>query len=259
MLYHDAFYRFVRIDDPEVVTAHLETVCQNAGVLGTILLAEEGINGMLCGMFSQLQIVRDALETDSRFQNLFFKRTDCSQQVFKRLKVRHKPEIVPLGIEGVDATKHKGRDLSPLEWRELLQRDDVIVLDNRNSFEFELGHFKGAINPGVHHFRDFAEYMEAHLPEWQAQDKTVAMYCTGGIRCEKTSAWLAMRGIEILQLEGGILNYFQSINDADQDFDGDCFVFDARELLDTKSQEVRDYDVTRVTSVERLFATARDQ
>jgi UPF0176 protein len=259
MLFHDAFYRFVRIDDPDAVTAHLETVAQNAGVLGTILLAEEGINGMLCGSVEQLQLVRDALELDSRFQNLFYKRTDCSQQVFKRLKVRLKPEIVPLGIEGVDATKHKGRDLSPLEWRELLKRDDVIVLDNRNSFEFELGHFKGAINPGVHHFRDFAEYMEAHLPEWQAQDKTVAMYCTGGIRCEKTSAWLAMRGIEILQLEGGILNYFQSLEDADQDYEGDCFVFDARELLDTKSQEVRDYDVTRVTSVERLFATARDQ
>jgi UPF0176 protein len=258
MFFHDAFYRFVRIDDLESLTAHLESVCQNAGLLGTVLLASEGINGMLCGTAQQLQMVRDALESDLRFQNLFYKRTECSQQVFKRLKVRRKSEIVPLGIDGIDATKHKGRDLTPLEWRELLQRDDVIVIDNRNSFEFELGHFKGAINPGVHHFRDFANYMEAHLPEWQAQNKTVAMYCTGGIRCEKTSAWLAARGLEILQLEGGILNYFQSLQDAEEDYEGDCFVFDARELLDTKLQEVRDYDVTRVTSVERLFATARD-
>ncbi len=258
MLFHDAFYRFVRIEDPDAVTAQLEAVSRNAGVLGTILLAEEGINGMLCGTAQQLQFVRDALKADSRFQNLFFKRTECSQQVFKRLKVRRKAEIVPLGIDGIDATTHKGRDLTPLQWRELLRRDDVIVIDNRNSFEFELGHFKGAINPGVHHFRDFADYIEAHLSEWQAQNKTVAMYCTGGIRCEKTSAWLAMRGIEILQLEGGILNYFQSLEDAERDYDGDCFVFDARELLDTKLQEVREVDVTRVNSIERLFSSVRD-
>lgn len=223
MLYHDAFYRFISISDPAPLCALLEDTCQNAGVLGTILLATEGINGMLCGTESQLQAVRDVLEADSRFAGLFFKRTKCSEQVFKRLKVRVKPEIVPLGLEGVDTQSFKGKDVSPQMWRELLKRDDVIMIDNRNAFEFEIGHFKGAINPDVEHFRDFAAYLEAHLPEWQAQNKTVAMYCTGGIRCEKTTAWQAAKGFEILQLEGGILNYFQALDDANEDYNGGCF------------------------------------
>ena len=145
-MFHDAFYRFVRIDDRESLITHLETVCTATGVLGSILVATEGINGMLCGSRAQLQTVRDALEADPRFQNLFYKRTSCNQQVFKRLKIKLKPEIVPLGIAGIDASTHKGTDLSPLEWREMLKRDDVIVIDNRNSFEFRLGHFKGAVD-----------------------------------------------------------------------------------------------------------------
>jgi UPF0176 protein len=257
MLYHDAFYRFTQILEPEKLCAELENICLQAGVLGTILLATEGINGMLCGTETQLQTVRDVLEADSRFAGLFYKRTKCSQQVFKRLKVRVKPEIVPLGIDGVDTQTHKGQDVSPLEWRELLKRDDVIVIDNRNAFEFEIGHFKGAINPDVEHFRDFAAYLDAHLPEWQAQNKTVAMYCTGGIRCEKTTAWQAARGFHILQLEGGILHYFQSLEDADQDYDGGCFVFDAREVLDTKLEEVKSPDTRRVRDAARLFSSVR--
>jgi UPF0176 protein len=257
MLYHDAFYRFTTIQNPDKLCQQLEALCLEAGVLGTILLATEGINGMLCGTASQLQTVRDVLEADSRFAGLFYKRTKCSQQVFKRLKVRVKPEIVPLGIDGVDTQTHKGQDVSPLEWRELLKRDDVIVIDNRNAFEFEIGHFKGAINPDVEHFRDFAAYLDAHLPEWQAQNKTVAMYCTGGIRCEKTTAWQAARGFHILQLEGGILHYFQSLEDADQDYDGGCFVFDAREVLDTKLEEVKSPDTRRVRDAARLFSSVR--
>jgi UPF0176 protein len=259
MLFHDAFYRFILLDDPEAVRLSLDQVCLEANVLGTILLATEGINGMLCGSRQALQQVRDALETDSRFANLFYKRTQCSQQVFKRLKVRVKPEIVPLGIDGIDTQNFKGQDLSPLEWRELLKRDDVVVIDNRNAFEFELGHFKGAINPNVEHFRDFAAYLEHHLPQWQAQNKTVAMYCTGGIRCEKTTAWQAMRGFNILQLEGGILNYFQQIENAEDDYAGTCFVFDAREVLDTKNREAQIYDTDFVSNTARLFTSAREK
>lgn len=230
-LFHDAFYRFVRVENPPELAANLEELCQNAGVLGTILVAQEGINGMLCGTDPQLQQVREALEGDVRFANLMYKRSTCPAQVFERLRVRLKAEIVPLGIAGVDATRFKGVDVAPQQWRELIGRDDVILIDNRNSFEFTLGHFKGAINPGVDNFRDFAEYIEQHLPQWE--DKTIAMYCTGGIRCEKTSAWLASRGIEILQLEGGILHYFQQMEHAEEDYDGTCFVFDARQELDT--------------------------
>ena len=259
MLFHDAFYRFVGIKNPEETRGYLEDICQTAGVLGTILLATEGINGMLCGSSEALQLVRDTLEADKNFQNLFYKRTACSQQVFKRLKVKVKPEIVPLGIDGIDTQNFKGTDVSPQQWQELLKRDDVILIDNRNSFEFELGHFKGAINPNIEHFRDFADYLESHLPEWQAQNKTVAMYCTGGIRCEKTTAWQAMRGFNILQLEGGILNYFQSIENAEDDYDGTCFVFDAREVLDTKNQEAQIYDTDFVSNTARLFSSAREK
>lgn len=256
MLFHDAFYRFCAVSDPDELARGLEAVCRAAGVLGSILVATEGINGMLCGSEPALEAVRNALETDERFAGMMYKRTACSAQVFKRLKVRVKPEIVPLGVGGVIADQRHERDLSPLEWRKLLERDDVIVIDNRNAFEYELGHFRGALNPGVEHFRDFAAYMDANLGAWEQQGKTVAMYCTGGIRCEKTTAWLAARGHTVYQLEGGILNYFQQLEDADEDFDGACFVFDARETLDTRCQEVK---LERpVSDPARLYSNSRD-
>lgn len=258
MWFHDTFYRFRSVSDPTRLAAQLEALCASAGLLGSVLVATEGINGMLCGSLQSLQTVRDALGADERFAGMLYKRTACSDQVFKRLKVKVKSEIVPLGITGVDASVQHQRDRSPLEWRELLERDDVIVIDNRNTFEYELGHFKGAINPNVEHFREFAAFMDAHLPDWEAQGKMVAMYCTGGIRCEKTTAWLAMRGHSVLQLEGGILNYFQQIEDADADFDGSCFVFDARETLDTRLQAVRLEEAAgAVSDPARLFSNSR--
>jgi UPF0176 protein len=140
-------------------------------------------------------------------------------------------------VDGVNAINQPRQALTPSQWRDMLQQDDVVVLDNRNSFEFKLGRFKGAIDPGVQHFRDFPRYVEEHLPEWQAQGKRVAMYCTGGIRCEKTSAWLHQRGVEVMELEGGILNYFQQLPDADREWQGECFVFDNRVALDTHLKE----------------------
>lgn len=183
-------------------------------------------------------MVHDALEQDSRFTGLMVKRTECSEMPFKRLKIKRKNEIVPLGLPEVDATSKTGINVSPKEWRELIKRDDVVLLDNRNSFEYQHGHFKNAVDPGVEHFRDFADYMETHLPQWQKENKTIAMYCTGGIRCEKTTAWLADKGVQVYQLEGGILNYFKEIPDADKDYKGTCFVFDERRELTTKLEEV---------------------
>ena len=118
-----------------------------------------------------------------------------------------------------------------------LQRPDVVLLDNRNSFEFRLGRFRGAVDPRVANFRDFPAYVLAHAPAWAAAGQRVAMYCTGGIRCEKTSAWMRGLGIPVWQLEGGILNYFEQMPDADRDWDGECFVFDNRVALDTRLQE----------------------
>jgi UPF0176 protein len=248
-LFHDAFYRFVPVQNPEELIATLEKLCAEAEVLGSILVASEGINGMLCGSQEALKIVRDGLEQDSRFQDLMYKRTACRDQVFKKLKVRLKPEIVALGIEGVDASKYHGTNVSPLEWRDLIGREDVVLIDNRNAFEYTLGHFKGAINPGVDNFRDFAAFIEDNLSTWE--NKTISMYCTGGIRCEKTSAWLAEKGIQIMQLEGGIINYFAQVEDANLDYEGTCFVFDKRQELDTHLKIAR---TPRTSENEPLFS-----
>lgn len=234
MIWHDAFYRFVKIDDPDGLVEVLEPLCKNAGVLGSILVAHEGINGMLAGTEEQLKRVRDWLESDSRFAGMMVKRTPCQKMPFNRLKIKRKKEIVPLGLPDVDAASKTGINLSPKEWREFIKRDDVVLIDNRNSFEYGHGHFKNAIDPGVTYFRDFANYMEEHLQEWQEQNKTVAMYCTGGIRCEKTTAWLANLGMQVYQLEGGILNYFKEMPEAEQDYEGTCFVFDERRELTTR-------------------------
>ena len=209
-------------------------------LLGSILVASEGINGMLAGAPSQLDDFQQALQTDAYFAGKFagiaFKRSACITAPFGKMKVYKKPEIVPLGIKGVDAT-NTGINVSPEQWRKLITEDDVVLLDNRNSFEYRLGRFNNAIDPHVTNFRDFPKYVEAHAPIWQAQGKRVAMYCTGGIRCEKTSAWMKELNIPVFQLEGGILNYFQQMPDAEKDFDGECFVFDNRIALDTTLHE----------------------
>ncbi len=235
---HIAFYKFVALDDVDAVISQLRNLTEK--LLGSILVAREGINGMLAGTDLQIDGFQHALQTDAyfagKFANIAFKRSACVTAPFGKMKVYKKPEIVPLGIAGVDATD-TGTSVSPAEWRKLIAEDDVVLLDNRNSFEYRLGRFKNAIDPQVTNFRDFPKYIEQHAPVWQAQGKRLAMYCTGGIRCEKTSAWMKQLNIPVLQLDGGILNYFQSMPDAEKDFDGECFVFDNRIALDTTLHE----------------------
>lgn len=237
--FHIAFYKFAKLADADAVV----TVCRELthDLLGSILIADEGINGVLAGDAAALDSFEQALRNDSRlggaFSNIIFKRSACKTAPFARMKVHKKSEIVFLGVDNVDAISKTGIDVSPQEWRELIAQDDVVVIDNRNSFEFKLGKFKNAVDPGVDNFRDFPKYIEEHVPEWQAAGKRVAMYCTGGIRCEKTSAWMLDMGVPVYQLEGGILNYFLEMPDAEQDWEGECFVFDNRIALDTKMQE----------------------
>ena len=235
---HIAFYKFVTLEDPDGVVAQLRTLTEN--LLGSILVAGEGINGMLAGSPSALDAFQNALIGDAffagKFAGIAFKRSACNTAPFGKMKVYRKPEIVPLGIAGVDGTQ-TGTSVSPEEWRKLITEDDVVLLDNRNSFEYRLGRFKNAIDPHVTNFRDFPKYVEAHVPQWKAEGKRVAMYCTGGIRCEKTSAWMKELDIPVIQLDGGILNYFLQMPDAEKDWDGECFVFDNRIALDTKLHE----------------------
>lgn len=242
-LLHTAFYKFTALPDPEPVAERLrELVAQPEvdGLTGSILVAPEGINGMLAGAPQALDRIEAALLHDPLFAGAFagmaFKHSACTTRPFGKMKVHVKKEIVPLGIEGVDA-RQTGINVSPQEWRELIKDPNLVLLDNRNSFEYRLGHFQGAIDPGVVNFRDFPAYVREHAPEWKAQGKRVAMYCTGGIRCEKTSAWMLEMELPVYQLEGGILNYFQEMPDAQQDWQGECFVFDNRVALDTHLQE----------------------
>ncbi|GAA4030775.1 rhodanese-related sulfurtransferase [Actimicrobium antarcticum] len=232
---HISFYKFVRLDDPDAVVLQLRALTH--ALLGSILVAEEGINGVLAGSAAAVDAFEQALGIDARFTGIDFKRSPCSTPPFGRMKVHRKTEIVFMGVDGVDALRQTGIAVSPQQWRELIAADDVVVIDNRNSFEYRLGKFNNAVDPQVANFRDFPKYIEANAPAWQAAGKRVAMYCTGGIRCEKTSAWMHDMGIEIYQLEGGILNYFRTMPDAEKDWQGECFVFDNRIALDTTLQE----------------------
>ena len=241
-LLHSAFYKFTRVPRPEEVAARLRHLTSQPanGLTGSILVATEGINGMLAGTPEALDCIEESLLQDPAFADAFkgmaFRRSACTTRPFGKMKVHVKKEIVPLGIEGVDG-RRTGINICPQDWRELIKDPDLVLLDNRNSFEYRVGHFEGAVDPGVTSFRDFPAYVRAHAAQWKAQGKRVAMYCTGGIRCEKTSAWMLDMGLPVYQLEGGVLNYFQQMPDADRDWLGECFVFDNRVSLDTRLQE----------------------
>ncbi len=256
-LLHTAFYKFAHLAQPDGVAARLRALTASPAhpVLGSVLVAPEGINGMLAGSPQAVRAVEHALLTDpvlgGALAGMAFKRSACTTAPFHRMKVHVKAEIVPLGIRGVDATRPAGTTVSPLAWRQLIRQDDVLLLDNRNSFEFRLGRFVGAVDPQVGNFRDFPAYVLAHAPAWKAAGKRLAMYCTGGIRCEKTSAWMAGLGLPVWQLDGGILNYFAQMPDAQQDWQGECFVFDNRVALDTRLQETS-------TSLAQVYTGAPD-
>ncbi len=241
---HLAFYRFVRIDDVEAVCDRLRELTE--GMLGTVLVAGEGVNGMLAAPDERVARFVDEAASDPlvgvAFDGITYKRTAYERIPFSRMLIKAKREIVPLGVEGLDMPARiddvAATDVPPQQWRALIERDDVVLLDNRNSFEYAVGRFRGAIDPGVVNFRDFRAYVEEHAAQWRAEGKQVAMYCTGGIRCEKSSPWMQDLGLQVHQLQGGILNYFQQVPDADADFEGECFVFDQRVTLDTRLRDV---------------------
>ena len=254
-LIHSAFYRFVPVAAPEALAASLRALTTE--LLGSILVAQEGINGMVAGAPAALAafeaVITDASYFDGMLRGMDFKHSGCSSAPFARMKVHHREQIVALGVPTSVLADGgtSGINVTPRQWRELLDDPDVVVIDNRNSFEFRLGRFRSAIDPQVGNFREFSEYVRQHVPGWQAAGKRVAMYCTGGIRCEKTSASMRDAGIELYQLEGGILNYFQAMPDAQRDWEGECFVFDNRIALDTRLQET-------ATTAEDVYVTPAD-
>jgi UPF0176 protein len=257
-LTHSSFYKFVPLADPDAVVEVLRELV--APLTGSILVAEEGISGALAAPLVLLEAFERAVQHDPRLHGAFlgmaFKHSACTTKPFWKVRVHRKKEIVALGVEGVSGVTREQTDrthVSPLQWRELIARDDVVVIDNRNHFEYRLGRFKNAIDPKVDNFRDFPSYLQAQAPQWKAEGKRVAMYCTGGIRCEKTSAWMQNDlGLEVFQLDGGIVSYFQALPDADRDWEGECFVFDNRVAIDTHLHETP-------TTVEQVYNDAPDE
>jgi UPF0176 protein len=250
-LLHSAFYRFVPLADPTAAADALRALARE--LAGSIVVAHEGVNGTVAGAPAAVAAFEAALQEalDGALRGMAFKHSACTTPPFGRLKVGVKPEIVALGLPGTlpAPDERDASHLSPAAWRELLARDDVVLLDNRNHFEVRLGRFRGAVDPGVHNFRDFVAWVQAHADEWRAARRPVAMYCTGGIRCDKTAPWLRDLGLEVYQLDGGVLGYFQQLPDADRDWQGECFVFDNRVALDTRLRET-------ATTAEQVFDPA---
>jgi len=222
-----ALYQFVRLDDFEEFRTPLRELMVKLEVKGTILLALEGLNGTISGSKASIDGIIQFLKDDGRFDNLEIKFSHSETTPFKRLKVKLKKEIVTLGVEHVDPLSSVGTYVSPQDWNDLISDPDVVLIDTRNNYEYEIGSFKGAINPNTETFREFPSYTKDNLEQYRG--KKVAMFCTGGIRCEKSTAYLKSQGFDtVYHLQGGILKYLEEMNEEQSLWEGECFVFDDR-------------------------------
>jgi UPF0176 protein len=233
-----SFYKFVPLVDFESLREPMLTAMREVGIKGTIILAAEGVNGSFAGTQEQMNAFYQYMHSEPRFSDLNFKETYDSANPFEKAKVKLRKEIVTMGIHNVDAINNAGTYLSPEEWHEFIKDPEVIVIDTRNDYEYELGTFKNAINPNTENFREFPEYVEQQLSN--KKDKKIAMFCTGGIRCEKSTAYLKEQGFtQVYHLKDGILNYMQAFPTEESLWEGQCFVFDDRVAVDKKLQRVQ--------------------
>ncbi len=221
-----AFYRFAALPDFADKKAPLERLCAQRSVSGTILLAAEGVNGTIAGPPEDVRAVLDFLRADPRLAALEHKESPAACAPFHRMKVRLKREIVALGVPNLDPASHAGTYVDPSEWNALLDDPDVVLVDTRNDYEVAIGSFPGALNPATRSFSELPAWLERH-PELRG--RKVAMFCTGGIRCEKSTALLRSRGFdEVFHLKGGILKYLETVPARENRWQGECFVFDER-------------------------------
>lgn len=226
-----ALYRFVRLDDFENLRNPLLEFCEARGIRGTLLLANEGINGTIAGNTQAISEVLAYLRRDDRLADLECKFSYNEDRPFLRMKVKLKKEIVTMGRPGIDPNQCVGRYASPEQWNTLVDDPECLVIDTRNDYEVEIGTFRGAINPNTSSFREFPEWVEKNLDP--SKHKKVAMFCTGGIRCEKSTSLLVSMGFEdVWHLQGGILNYLEKTPVEQTRWDGECFVFDSRVSVD---------------------------
>ncbi|HCQ21327.1 MAG: rhodanese-related sulfurtransferase [Aphanizomenon sp.] len=234
-------YKFINLPDCNELQTTLLSYCQSQRIKGTILLAKEGINGTIAGSRQQIDSFLTFIRNDSRFADLEYKESYTEIPPFERLKIRLKPEIVTLGLPEVDPNEKVGTYVEPENWNDLISNPEVIVIDTRNDYEISIGTFKGAENPQTQTFRDFPEYVKQNLDSHK--HKKVAMFCTGGIRCEKASSYLISQGFqEVYHLKGGILKYLEEIPPEESLWEGECFIFDQRitvsHNLETGNQEL---------------------
>ena len=222
-----ALYKFVKLPDYGEIQQSLLSICEAQGIKGTILLAEEGINGTIAGSRQGIDAVIDFLHSDSRFKDLEYKESTAESPPFQRMKVRLKKEIVTLGLSEVNPSEQVGTYVNPKDWNEIISNPEVTVIDTRNDYEVSIGTFQRAENPQTESFREFPEYAVENLNP--NKNKKVAMFCTGGIRCEKATSYLISQGFEeVYHLKGGNLKYLEEVPKEESLWSGECFVFDER-------------------------------
>ena len=231
-----ALYKFVSLPDYEEIAPRLKAFCDQVDLKGTLLLAEEGINGTVSGTREAIDGLVNFLSADERFAGLSYKESFYEDQPFYRMKVKLKKEIVTMGVNGIDPQKIVGTYVKPRDWNQLISDPEVLVIDTRNSYEYNIGTFERAIDPQTETFRQFPAYVAQNLDP--VKHKKVAMFCTGGIRCEKSTAYLKEQGFdEVYHLEGGILKYLEEVPEEESLWRGECFVFDNRVAVNHKLEK----------------------
>ena len=226
-----ALYKFVPLPEFAGLQEPIHALCESNNVRGTLLLAPEGINGTIAGSEPEIRNVLDGLRRLPPFKGLDHKESRTDTMPFARLKVRLKKEIVTMGVDGIDPNRQTGTYVDPADWNALLDDPDIVLVDTRNDYEVAIGTFDGAVNPRTGSFREFPQWVRS---SGLMKDKPkVAMFCTGGIRCEKAAALLRQEGFEtVYQLKGGILKYLETVPGEDSRWSGECFVFDERVTVD---------------------------
>jgi UPF0176 protein len=224
-----ALYRFAAFEKPELLQAQISIWCNEHDLKGTILVAFEGVNGTVAGSPEGIDAVVTHLRTLPGCEELDVKYSHAAEMPFYRMKVRLKKEIVTLGAEGIDPKREVGTYVQPQDWNALISDPGTVLIDTRNDYEVAIGTFEGAIDPKTKAFRDFPEWFRENREEMAAKGTKFAMFCTGGIRCEKSTAFLKAEGIhDVYHLEGGILRYLETVPESESKWQGECFVFDER-------------------------------
>ena len=228
-----SFYKFVKINNPKKLRKSLLDLLLNEDVVGTFLIAKEGINATVSGSDTSLKKIMKFLDKQKGFNDIEYKHSYSIKRVFKRLKIKVKDEVVALGKKEIDPSKTTGNYIEPKNWNKLIADPDVLLIDTRNTYEIKIGTFLGAENPNIKNFRDFPNFVKKKLNS--KKNQKIAMFCTGGIRCEKASSYLLEKGFkDVYQLKGGILKYLEQNTKKNSRFKGECFVFDERVSVNKK-------------------------